>query len=261
MVFTLNIYQHFREEERLFIDRVLHWKSFVEDSYSPKLVDFLDPREQYIVQSVIGTNSFVQVSFYGGFEESERKRAIIYPDYFSASEEDYQIQLFEINYPRKFVKMEHPKILGSLMSLGLKREKFGDILISHDRAQFFSAKEVGEYIKQQLTSIGRTPVSVRDISLQEAIPTKENWTELVLTVSSLRLDNLLSSIYSLSRQKAQTLIKQGLVKVNWKIVEEASFQCEMGDVISARKFGRSKLMSIDGKTKKDKWKIIVGKQE
>lgn len=261
MIIPLNIYQHFRFEERTFIDRVLQWKSFVEDSYSPKLLDFLDPREQYIAQTVIGSKSNTHVDFSGGFEGSERKRAILYPDYFVPGEEDFQIQLFEIDYPKKFIKMEHPKVLGSLMSLGLRREKFGDILISDERAQFFAAKEVSEYIKQQFTSIGRTAVTVREISLKEAIAIQENWIESILTVSSLRLDNILSSIYSISRQKSQTLIKQGLVKVNWKMVEETSFQCETGDVISVRRFGRSKLISIDGKTKKDKWKIRVGKKQ
>jgi RNA-binding protein YlmH len=45
----MNIYQHFRPEEREFIDQVLHWKDFVDSSYTSKLTDFLDPREQHIL--------------------------------------------------------------------------------------------------------------------------------------------------------------------------------------------------------------------
>lgn len=41
----MNIYQHFRPEEREFIDQVLNWKNIVENTYAPKLTDFLDPRE------------------------------------------------------------------------------------------------------------------------------------------------------------------------------------------------------------------------
>ena len=82
--------------------------------------------------------------------------------------------------------------------------------------------------------------------------------EKVTTVSSLRLDVVLAAIYNDSRQKAQTLIKSNHVKVNWKTVENASFEVEAGDVISARGYGRSKLLSIEGRTKRDKWRISVG---
>jgi RNA-binding protein YlmH len=78
------------------------------------------------------------------------------------------------------------------------------------------------------------------------------------TASSLRLDVILSSIYNISRQKAQTLIQRGLVKVNWKQVEQTSFVCEEGDVLSARGYGRSRIISIDGQTKKEKWRLTAG---
>ena len=50
----MSIYQHFRPEERGFIDQVLNWKDFVENKYAPKLTDFLDPREQQILKMIIG---------------------------------------------------------------------------------------------------------------------------------------------------------------------------------------------------------------
>jgi RNA-binding protein YlmH len=65
----------------------------------------------------------------------------------------------------------------------------------------------------------------------------------------------------LSRQKSQVLIGQGLVKVNWMVIESPSFECQMGDLISTRGFGRVKILSIEGKTKKDKWRITIGKQK
>ncbi len=62
----MNIYQHFRPEEKEFIDQVLQWKSYVESAYTPKLTDFLDPREQYIMKMVIGENAHVNYHFFGG---------------------------------------------------------------------------------------------------------------------------------------------------------------------------------------------------
>lgn len=257
----MNIYQHFRPEEREFIDQVLQWKQFVEDAYSPKLTDFLDPREQQIVNMIIGETTDIRCHFFGGAEHSERQRAMIIPEYYRIENEDYQISLFDIEYPKKFVSIEHPQVLGSLMSLGIKREKFGDILIEGDRVQVVVAKEIDSYIQMQLSSIGRAKITLKEIPFSEAIKIHNVWVEETVTVSSLRLDTVVSAIYNISRQKSQLFIEQGLIKVNFVTVEKPSFECGEFDMISVRGYGRSKIISIEGKTKKDKWRITIGKQK
>ncbi|WP_147531971.1 RNA-binding protein [Bacillus marasmi] len=253
----MNIYQHFRPEERGFIDTIIDWKGYVEASYSPKLTDFLDPREQQIAKTIIGEHGDVLISFFGGVENSERKRAILAPDYFQATNDEFKISLYEIEYPSKFVTIEHRQVLGSLMSLGLKRSKFGDILFHGSTVQFFATMEIRDYIEMELKSIGRAQVRLKEIPLENALMVDENWQELSITSSSLRLDTLVSSIYHISRQKAQVLISQGLVKVNWTIVESVSFECGEGDTLSVRGYGRVKISAIEGKTKKDKWRILA----
>lgn len=257
----MNLYQHFRKEEHAFIDQVLEWKQTVENQYSPKLTDFLDPREQEIVQQVIGTNGDTQVEFFGGIKGLERQRAFLYPSYFTPTETDYQLSFFELKYPVKFVTVDHRKVLGSLMSLGLKRSKFGDILTQGERIQIIVAQEIADYVRMNLTSVGKAAISLTEINASDLLEITEEWTEQTVTVSSLRLDTVLSSILNISRQKVQALIENGLVKVNWKKIEQTSFECKEYDVLSVRGHGRSKLHSIDGKTKKDKWRIIVGRQK
>ncbi|MBT2687956.1 RNA-binding protein [Bacillus sp. ISL-47] len=257
----MSIYQHFRPEEKEFIDQVLNWKDQAENTYAPKLTDFLDPREQHILKSIIGQHSGIQCDLFGGIPNSERKRALIFPDYYQPDEEDFQICLFEVDYPKKFVTLEHPQVLGSLMSLGLKRGKFGDILFDNDRIQFFVSEEVEDYIRLQLETIGRASVTLRKQPFAKTIQTSEEWREYSVTSSSLRLDTVISAVYSISRQKSQLFIQQGLVKVNWTLLENPSFECKEGDMISVRGQGRSKIMEIEGKTKKDKWRIIAGRQK
>lgn len=257
----MNIYQHFRSEEREFITRVLQWKDDVENSYSPKLTDFLNPREQRIVISIVGSQSSVKVEFFGGHHDCERKRAMIYPEYFEPSPDDFQIILFEIHYPHKFVSIEHRQVLGSMMSIGLRRGKYGDILLRDERIQFFAAVEVSAYIDRELNTIGRTSITLREQPFHEVISALEKWQELQTTVSSLRLDAVLAAVYRLSRQKSQHLIGQGLVKVNWTVIENPAFECGEGDVISVRGYGRTKIIAVEGKTKKEKWRIVVGKQK
>jgi RNA-binding protein YlmH len=257
----MSIYQHFRPEEREFIDQVINWKEYVEQNYAPKLTDFLDPREQQILGTVIGKHPEVKWDLFGGAAGTERKRAFLFPEYLEAKQEDFQVKLFGIDYASKFVNIEHRQVLGSLMSLGLKRGKFGDILIDGDTVQFFAAAEITDYIRLQLESVGRATISLEELPLEDAAAIDDEWNEMNTTVSSLRLDTVMSALFNLSRQKSQLLIQHGHVKVNWTAIENTAFECGEGDVISARGYGRAKIITIEGKTKKDKYRVIAGRKK
>ncbi|WP_223700303.1 YlmH family RNA-binding protein [Sutcliffiella deserti] len=257
----MSIYQHFRPEEHEFIDQVMEWKENVIVQYAPKLTDFLDPREQEIVQSIIGTNEEIKLEFFGGVSEAERKRALLYPSYYSPSTEDFQIKTYELSYPDKFVQIEHRQVLGSLMGIGLKRSKFGDIYFHEKSVQLVIGEEVSSYVELQFQEVGKVKVNLKNIPYTDLISQESGWEESSTTTASLRLDVLIATIYNLSRQKAQMFIGAKKVKVNWKLVEQSSFECLEGDILSVRGYGRSKLLSVEGKTKKDKWRVIVGKQK
>ena len=47
-----HVLQHFRKEEQPFIEQVVSMMHEVENRYAPKLTDFLDPRQQFIVDSI-----------------------------------------------------------------------------------------------------------------------------------------------------------------------------------------------------------------
>ncbi|EUJ32087.1 putative RNA-binding protein ylmH [Listeria floridensis FSL S10-1187] len=252
------IYQHFRKEEYAFIDQILDITVQVENEYTPRLTDFLDPRQRFITETVIGSYETIRVEFFGGSEHSERKRALIYPDYYEPQEADFKIALFHIRYPVKFTALSHQKILGTLMSLGVKREVFGDILNEGEEWQFFLDEEMADYVSGQLEKIGKVNVMLEKIPLDDALISVEEWEEQMITTASLRLDAVLGSALNLSRQKAKQMVVSGLVKVNWKTIENPDFECEEQDVLSARGYGRLKLMLIHGRTKKNKIRLDIG---
>ena len=258
---VMDIYQHFRPEERQFIDQVLGWIDQVQMQYVPRLTDFLDPRELEITRMLVGTNGDVRASFFGGSQEAERKRVIIYPDYYEPRIEDYELTIYELSYSAKFTTLKHRQILGTLMSVGLKREKFGDIWIEGDRVQFVVAKEVASYLEMNISKMGKAGVKFHEVHADQVMQVTEQWKESQVTVSSMRLDTVLSALANISRQKSQTLVQQGRVKVNWKLVENPSYEIRESDVLSTRGIGRMKIFYIEGKTKKDKWKIKCGIQK
>lgn len=251
----MSIYEHFRPEERTFVDRVLQWQDEVEERYSPRLTDFLDPREQDIVKQVIGNHPDVSVSFSGGVDGAERQRALLLPPYLHANLEDFALVALEITYPAKFVSLSHPDLLGALMGLGLKREKFGDIFVMESRAQLIVAEEVADYIKMNLTQAGKASIAPEAIPLSTIEVPSINWEEQTGTVTSLRLDTVLAEVYNLSRSKVSPMIENERAKLNWKVVNQPAAEVKAGDYLSLRGAGRSKINSIEGKTKKDKWRI------
>ena len=144
------------------------------------------------------------------------------------------------------------------MNVGLKRAKFGDVIIQ-DQVQFAVADEVATYIEANVERAGKTKIRLSRIDAEDRLKVKEQeWEETLGFVSSLRFDTVVSEILGFSRQKAQALIKQGESKVNYKVVDDSSFMLEEGDLLSLRGTGRVKLIAILGSTKRDRIKLQYG---
>ncbi len=255
----MSIYQHFRIEEHPFIDQVLSWKDAVERTYQTKRSDFLDPREQMIVQSVIGINDdVIHWDMDGGIPDAERKRVVIHPFYEPIEKESFQCTLLEASYNQKFMKIAHPDVLGAFLSLGIERNKLGDVYVNDGTIQIIVAAEISPYVLANFTSVKRANVSFETRSLDEWIGEPDEWSYAEKTISSKRLDVVVKEMYQLSRKDAVQLIERKHVRVNFKIVEDPAFEVEEGDLFSVRGKGRGSLQSINGKTRKDRLRITVG---
>src|SRR5690625_1309801 len=136
----MSIYQHYRKYEHPFVDQVLSWETYVKRTFRYQLTDFLDPREQQIIKSVIGSkNDDVKYHFFGGSKTKERARAIIAPFYESIDEASFDIVILEATFPTKFVTLRHQDIMGAFLSLGLERKKLGDIILTEGKFQLITA--------------------------------------------------------------------------------------------------------------------------
>ncbi len=217
------------------------------------LTSFLDPRGQYILNVIVGSFQDLEVTFYGG-PFAERQRAIIAPDYFQPEVEDFEIILFEIDYPQKFVTLQHQHVLGTIMSLGIERDQLGDIVVD-ESIQFTLTKQLESYIILELNKIKGATVKLNAIPIKDMIQSKENWHSFETTVSGLRLDVVLKEMIRKSRSISKQLIEKKRVKVNHTIIDSADFQLDKGDLLSIQGYGRAMVVDIGGKTKKDKTRI------
>jgi len=253
-----NIYQHFRSEERPFIDTVQDWIEQVNIQYAPVLTEFLDPRQAFILETLVRQESDLRFRLFGGYEAAERKRCLIFPEYYEPTQEDFEIELFNVHYPKKFAVLSHGKILGSLIGTGIKREFLGDIISDGENWQVFIAKEISHYIQLQLTKIGNVKARLEERSYVDILMPKDSWSDETTTVSSLRLDNVIATLFNISRQRAKQLVESEKVKVNWAVTQRPDFVLDLLDIVSIRGFGRLQIQDIEGTTKKGKIRLNLG---
>ena len=182
----------------------------------------------------------------------------IYPDFYTPTTEEFDVELIEIHYPIKFSSISHGQILGSLVGLGIDRDQLGDIISDGVRWQLLLTKQMLPYLKHNFQKVGKISIRIDEKEYTELILPIDHWTYTTAIVSSLRLDTLIASIFHISRQRSKELVESNKVKVNWAEEIRPDFMIELLDIISIRGYGRIQIKNIEGRTKKDKIKLEIG---
>ncbi len=186
--------------------------------------------------------------FYGGEHDAQRVILCCMPDWMDSV--NFPITALTFTF-RSIDDLRHRDFLGSLMGLGLKRETIGDILIEKGRAVVFVKDDIAEYILKNVSKVGRIGVTVKT-GYYLPLPTVEELKENTVTVSSCRLDCIVSACASCSRNTANEMIESGLVSINSVICQKTVKQVINGDILSIRHRGKFKIISADEKSKKDR---------
>lgn len=219
---------------------------FANDFYPPMLWNrIIDLSKEF---------SFNIFSF-GVFEEAER-RILAFSDY---EVYDYPVKLIKITYNSKFAKLEHRDFLGALMSIGIKREKFGDLIVKNESCYIAAFTEICDTVKNNLTSIGRCSCKIEILDYDISDIPKAQFEELAINTNSLRLDCICAAICNISRNKADELIASGKALINYNEIKEKDKNLELGSIITFRGFGKYKLERIIGETQRGRIKAVIKK--
>jgi len=225
-----------------------------------KSTSFLDPYIASICSQILKNDfGYEKFTITGGYEDAERKIIIIYPDYIDENYEDAPIKVIKIADLPKGKQFNHREVLGSVLGLGLRREKIGDILIHDDLIQIIVLEEICDFVELNMTQIGRYKISAYTDDLENIIPKENDFNIITDTVKSLRLDSVSAAGFNESRTKTLDDIKKDKIKVNHIPVITPSYNVKEGDLISYRGKGRIILDKVLGKTKKDRLRISIKK--
>lgn len=194
----------------------------------------------------------VEVETFGYFNESERRVVIFKGDY----SVEIPVKLYKIKNLSKFRLLNHKDYLGALMSLGIKREKIGDLIVKEEFCYFPTFEEIGKIIINGLQTVANNPV---EISLSEDVELNANLETLILVINSNRLDAIVAAITKVSREECTKLIERGEIIVNYETIKDKSFKIKENDILSIKKYGKFKYIGTVGNTKKDKLRIEIKK--
>ena len=109
-----------------------------------------------------------------------------------------------------------------------------------------------------VTPAGRTALKLRRLPLCEVERPPERLRELRVTVSSLRLDGVLSAAFHVSRADAAQAVNAGRVAVNGAVCVKPDRQLAPQDVLALRGKGKLRILFLDGETKKGRQAVTVG---
>lgn len=256
----MGLYQHFRPEEHVYIDRALEWIEHASERHQLRLTDFLDPRQAHILNALAGNEPDIQLKLNGGSEQAERVRAILAPAYYTLEQSDFELAVVKLtSTDQRFTQLKHPDVLGSILGLGVRRDKLGDIHLHDAYCHCVTSIEIAEFIHLHLQQVHRVQIVTEIIPLADLIAKPDEFTEMEYTVASMRLDAVLSEAARQSRAKTLQPIRTGACKVNWKVEQNPAIEVGAGDVISLKGFGRIRILAVDGPTRKGRMRVKAGK--
>ena len=222
-----------------------------------KSTNFLTLQEIDVVQSMVSKADAVSVTFFGGIDVSERRRARIFPSFMNESKIEDNVSVFRIE-PIGSIdgKITHPQILGSLMGLNIERPVVGDIVVSGVGMYFAVAAEFSGFVIENFTKVGRYDVKLK-LVVDDVVVKEDHFQRLELIVSSFRLDVMVKGLVNVSRSDATEYLSDGRVQVNHVLVKKPSKVCNLGDVLSIRGHGRFTLDAVKNTTRSGKSVLVV----
>jgi RNA-binding protein YlmH len=246
------------EDERLLAARILDKLDACERKSVPTNTNFLSGGEQLAAGRLLEAAGQPKSVFWGGFEEAERRVLFFLPDYLDQAPDGdaSPIRCLKASFPPD-AALSHRDFLGAVLSLGITREKLGDLLVEEDCCHILLLKDVLPYLLENLEKSGRARLRLVEEDPAALTPPKAKTRAIRDTVATLRLDAVVASGFYLPRGKAAALIEGQKVTLNHAVCGKADKAVSQGDVIAVRGLGKCVLAEVGGTSRKGRIRIVL----
>ncbi len=238
-------------------------------------LSFLTPRDCKRAEHFLRTcGAWEAAFFWGGYPTAERACLFLLPDYLTAclplppceceAEEVLSLlgeELGEVVSALRirgsgFRTLSHRDFLGSVLGLGLERDALGDIALqSEHEAVLFCPSSLVPFLTAHLVKVASDTVKVTPYIVDADFTDGRHYRPINDTVASERLDCVVAALCNLSRENAQTLIRSGMVEVDFEPCDRVDLTLMPPVTISARGYGRFILRAFDGETRKGRLRL------
>ena len=224
-------------------------------TYTP----FLSLSQQQVFHAIANEVSYAGYTMEGGAPVCERKIIRFGAPENLGYEEAFPIVCLEMQpVMLKFAdNLTHRDFLGAIMNLGIERSTVGDIFVQEKSGILFCQESIAPYLLENLHQVKHTNIKCRITDDIAALQTAEP-NEVMITVSSVRIDSVIAKLYHISRSQSLDLFHSGRIFVNGIIMENNSYQLKKGDAVTVRGYGKFIYYAPSGETKKGKERISVG---
>ena len=231
-------------------------RSYEQNTYT--FTGFLGLTEQSLFWETEKELQFAGFMLNGGNELCDRKMIRFGKPEDLGYEEEFPIVCLKISpLIKKFSdEFTHRDFLGALMNLGIDRSPIGDIFLQENEGYVYCSESISEYIAESLDRVKHTHIKCeRVMDSFEFI--KDEGKMMELTVTSDRIDVVISGVYHVSRSESLSYFEKGIVYVNGRLCTSNAKSLKEGDVVNVRGMGKFKYHGTSHITKKDKCRISV----
>ena len=203
--------------------------------YRKEATFFLDPKEQLELAKKLKKEPY---QIYKPYPDSEKNIFYI--------KEEPKVILYEI---KSKTPLEHREILGTLFSLNITSELFGDIVITNNHYYIYVLESIAPYIKNNLLLIKNSHVELIEVPLETLKEYHKEYETIEIIASSTRIDTVISRLIQTSRPNIIEKIKNKEIILNYDILKNNSYQLKENDIFSIRRYGKYQYIGIKKETK------------
>lgn len=204
---------------------------------------FLDKKEVMMLKGKLRKDDY---KIYYPYPESEK--VIFY------NKNIPEILLYEI---KSSTPLRHQDILGTMYSLQISNEMFGDIVIDNNRYYIFILKLFQNYFETNFVSVKNCNIELVQMDINYLSNYERKYEKIELIVSSERIDTIISRIVNTSRSNIEERIKNKEILFNEDYLKKVDQKLKVNDTFSIRKIGKFKYMGIIKSTKSNNFIVSV----